>query len=162
MSTDVATPGREFVRRLTNMLCELQLQQGIHRRIETIANDFAVEHPNMRAMYVSREVDDCYFEDPLLPPIAAARPRMHAIAIDREQLYEFVVFAHGLRMDVVALDSIVSIEETWLEPSPETPFVFRVVLTHAPSGSTVLLATTGDAQDATRDFVSRLKYLKGW
>jgi hypothetical protein len=162
VTTDVATPGREFARRFINTLCELHLQQGIHRRIETIANDFAMEHPNVRAMYVSREVDDCYFEDPLLPPGAAARPRMHGIAIDGEQLYEFVAFSHGLRTDVVGLSSIVSIEETWTEPSPETPFVFRVVMTHTPAGATVLLATTGEMQDAVRDFVGRIKYLKGW
>jgi hypothetical protein len=156
------TPGREFARRFVNLLSELQLQQGIYRRIENLMGDWATEHPNLRASYLSREVDASYFEGDDCPPEAASRPRMQAIAVEGERMYEFVAFAHGFRRDVAELDSIVHIQETWLEPKPEEPFTLRVALYHTFPATTVLMASTGEQCDLIQDFLTRVKYLKGW
>ena len=75
------SPGREFARRFTNTLVELQLQAGIHRRIENFLNDWSAEHPNLRASYVSREVDAAYFQSEEFPPEALSRPKLHGIAV---------------------------------------------------------------------------------
>lgn len=154
--------GREFARRFNNTLVELQLQTGIHRRIENILNDWSAEHPNLRGSYISREVDASYFADPECPPEAISRPKLHGIAIDGEKMFEFVAFAQGLRQDVVDLRSVVHVQETWLEPKPDEPFIYRVALFHTFPATTVLLATTGEQQDSVQEFVARLKYLKGW
>ena len=154
--------GRDFVRRFTNVLPELQLQAGIARRIENLLNDWSAEHGNLRGTYISREVDASYFQDRDMPPEALARPKLHALAIDGEHLFEFVAFAHGLRRDVVDLRSIAQIQETWLEPKPEDPFIYRVLLYHNFPAATVMLATTGETQDSAQEFVARLKYLRGW
>jgi hypothetical protein len=159
---ETTTAGREFARRFNNILCELQLQPGIQRRIENLLGEFAEEHPNLRASYVSREVDESYFPVDEFPPEVLARPRLHGIAVEGEQMFEFVAFAHGLRRDTVSLNSIAHIQETWLEPKVDEPFVLRVTLYHNFPAATVLLATTGEAQDAVQDFLSRLKYLRGW
>lgn len=161
-TTLATTPGREYVRRFNNTLVELQLQTGIHRRIENLLNDWAAEHPNLRASYMSREVDPGYFQDPEYPPDALARPKLQGLAVEGERLYEFVAFAHGLRRDVVDLRSIAQIQETWLEPKVDEPFVYRIALMHSFGAATVLLATTGETQDVAQDFLARLRYLKGW
>ena len=156
------TAGREFSRKFSYMLVELQLQPGIHRRIENLMNDWAAEHPNLRASYLSREVDASYFQSEDCPPEALARPKLQGIAVDGDRMYEFVAFAHGFRRDVAALDSIIHVHETWLEPRPEEPFVLRASLYHTFPATTTLLATTGEQQDLVQDFLTRLKYLKAW
>lgn len=156
------TAGREFARKFNNTLVELQLQTGIHRRIENLVSQFAEEHPNLRGSYIAREADESYYQMPDFPPEAITRPKLHGIAIENEHLFEFFAFHHGLRRDVVDLRSIVHIQETWLEPRPEQPFILRIALFHTFPAATVLFATTGETQDAAMDFVARLKYLRGW
>jgi len=156
------TPGREFARKFNNTLVELQLQTGIHRRIENLMNDWAAEHPNLRASYISREVDAGYFQGEDSPPEALSRPKMQGIAVEGDRMYEFVAFAQGMRRDVAQLESIVHIQETWLEPKADEPFVLKVVLYHTFPAATVLLGSTGDQQDMIQDFLTRVKYLKGW
>lgn len=56
------TAGREFIRRFSNLLCELRLQPGIHQRIERLLEAFAEEHPNVRASYLARTVDENLFQ----------------------------------------------------------------------------------------------------
>lgn len=164
MSTETTptTAGREFARKFKNKLCELHLQQGIHKRIELILDQFAEEHPNLRAQYTSREVDESYFQSGLLPAEAFDKPKLQGIAVDGDRAYEFVAFRHGVRVDVSELRSLVHIEETWLEPKPEEPFQYRVVLYHSFQAATVLKASTGEAQDAAQDFIGRVRYLRGW
>jgi hypothetical protein len=144
------------------MLVELQLQQGIHLRIENLMNDWAAEHPNLRGSYLSREVDASYFQAEDCPPEALSRPKLQGIAVEGDRMYEFVAFANGYRRDVAQLDSIVNIHETWLEPKPDEPFVLRAALYHTFPATTVLLASTGEQQDLVQDFLCRLKYLKAW
>ena len=67
-----------------------------------------------------------------------------------------------MRRDVTDLRSIIHIQEVWLEPKPEEPFVYRVALYHDFSSATMLLATSGEAQDSAQNFIARLKYLRGW
>jgi len=162
LGQDTSSAAREFAQRYRNILCELQLQVGIHRRIETILDAFADEHPNLRASYISREVDECYFGEGQLPAEALARRRLQGLAVERDTLHEFLAFAHGLQRDTVDLSSIVRVEETWLEPRPDEPFVLRVRLHHAFGACTVLLASTGEGQDAARAFADRIRYLRGW
>ncbi len=160
--TVVNTSGREFARRYTNTLVELQLQTGIHRRIENLLNDWSAEHPNLRASYISREVDASYFQDDDCPPQALSRPKLQGIAVEGDRMYEFVAFAHGLRRDVAQLDSIIHIQETWLESKPDEPFTLRAALYHTFPATTVILGTTGEQTDMIQDFLTRVKYLKGW
>lgn len=162
VDTELATAGGAFARRFTNLLCELQLQTGIHHRAELLLEKFAMEHPNLRASYLSREVDDCYFEDPEIPEEARTRPRLQGLAIENDALFEFIAFARGLRCDTVALPSVVNIEETWIETKPDQPFFLRIKLHHSFPASTVLVASTGEGQDAAQEFVGRLRYLRGW
>ncbi|HSV75228.1 MAG TPA: hypothetical protein VLH79_15845 [Chthonomonadales bacterium] len=162
MGQEPQSAGREFARRYRNILCGLQLQTGIHRRIETIVDEFAEEHPSLRATYIGREVDESYFVDGPLPVDALARPRLQGLAVARDTLHELIAFAHGLQRDTVELSSIVRVEETWLEPRPEEPFVLRIRLHHVFGACTVLLASTGEAQDAAREFAERVRYLRGW
>jgi hypothetical protein len=162
VTVETTSIGREFARRVNNIACELQLQTGIHHRIERFMEDFAVEHPNLRASYIAREVDESYFQDGFCPPEAAARPALHALCIEGENLYEFVLFAHGFRRDVVDIRSIAQIQETWLEPEKEKPFIFRATLYYTYPSITILRASTGESQDAAQEFLSRLRYLKGW
>jgi len=159
---ETTTAGREFTRRFNNTLVELQLQTGIHRRIENLLNDFAQEHPNLRASYISREVDEGYFQTGQLPPEAMERPRLQGIAVDGERIFEFIAFAHGLWRDAADLRSIVQISETWLEPKPDQPFILRVLLLYNFQAATILYASTGEGQDQVQEFVARLKYLRGW
>lgn len=160
--TAINSPGREFARKFGNTLVELQLQGGIHRRIENLVNDWAAEHPNLRASYLSREVDASYFQGEDCPPEALSRPKLQGIAVEGDRMYEFVAFSHGFRRDVASLDSIVHVQETWLEPKPDEPFVLRVAFYHTFPAATILLATTGEQQDLIQDFLTRLRYLKGW
>ena len=162
LAVETMTAGREFARRFNNILCEMQLQNGIHRRIEKLVGEFGEEHAGLRAVFVSREVDDSYFMDGYCPPEAVTRPKLHGLAAEGQALYEFVAFHQGFRREVVDLRTIVHIQETWLEPSPETPFVLRVNLYHNFPAATVLLATSGEMQDLAQDFVARLKYMRGW
>lgn len=162
MAIETTTAGAEFARRFNNVLCELQLQTGIYRRIEHLMNVFGQEHPNLRASYISREVDESYLQGPEYPIEALTRPRMQGLAVEGDCIYEFIAFHHGFRRDVVELHSICHIQETWLEPKPEEPFVLRVHIYHDVSAATVLLATTGEAQDAVQEFLTRVKYLRGW
>lgn len=155
-------PGREFARKFSNTLVELQLQAGIHRRIENLVNDWAAAHPNLRASYLSREVDASYFQSDDCPPEALSRPKLQAIAVEGDRMYEFVAFTNGFRRDITQIESIVHLQETWLEPKPDEPFVLRVAIYHAFPAATILLATTGEQQDLIQDFLTRLKYLKGW
>src|SRR5438477_10476394 len=130
MPMETTTGGREFARRFSNILCELQLQQGIFRRADQLIAEFAEEHANLRGSYLSREVDESYFPPSQFPPDAVARPKLQGIALDNDKMYEFVAFAHGLRRDVSDIRSIVHLQETWLEPKPEEPFVVRVAIYH--------------------------------
>ena len=162
MAVELNTAGREFARKFTNILPELQLQQSIHKRIEDQLDDWSAEHPNLRASYFGREVDPSYFHGLDSAPEAASRPNLQGLAIEGENLYEFVAFAHGLRKDVVELGSIVHLHETWIETRPEEPFLYRVELLHAFGAATILVASKGEAQDLAQEFVSRFKYLRGW
>jgi len=162
LKIDTTTAGREFVRRFQNVLPELQLTQGIHRRIELLTDRFAEEHPNVRACLVSREVDDSYVDAGAVPHEAASRPRLQALAIDGDRLYEFLAFAHGFRAEATPLDALVNVQELWLEPEPGKPFVYRATLSYDFQAATVILASTGETQDAATAFVERLKYLRGW
>lgn len=162
MPVETVTGGREFARRFSNTLCELQLQQGIYRRADQLISEFGEEHGNLRGSYISREVDESYFPASQFLPEALARPKLQGIALDNDKMYEFVAFAHGLRRDVSDLRSVVHVQETWLEPKADEPFVVRVAIYHTFPAVTVLLASTGEGQDAIQDFVGRLKYLRGW
>ena len=159
---NAAPTGREFVRRYNNLLCELQLQRGIHQRIERLMNDFAEERPNLRATYISRHLDESYFSDGAYGWEAAARPKLHGMAAVGENLYEFVSFAHGFRAHSTPLNTIVNIEETWMEPAPGQPFVLRVCFYHTFPATTILYAPDGESQDAVTAFVLRVKYLRGF
>lgn len=154
--------GKEFARRFANLLCELRLQTGIHKRIETILRDFAEEHPNVRASYIARSVEESYFSDGACGWEAAARPKLQGLAIENEHLFEFLAFAHGLRMHTTPLNTIMNVEELWLETAPEHPFVLRVCLYHSFPATTILLAPDGESQDAALSFLRRLKYLRGF
>jgi hypothetical protein len=162
LTVESNSAGREFARKFTNILPELQLQMSIHRRIEDMLEDWAAEHPNLRGSYFGREVDAAYFAEMEGAPDAIARPKLQGLAIEGESLYEFIAFAHGLRRDVVELGSIVHLQETWVETRPEEPFAYRVVLGHTFGAATILTASKGDAQDSAQEFVSRFKYLRGW
>ena len=162
MTVEQNTAGREFARKFSNILPELQLQTAIHRRIEDLLQDWGSEHPNLRGTYFGREVDPAYFSDVDNAPEAVSRPKLQGIAIEGEALHEFIAFAHGIRRDVVELGSIVHLQETWVETKPDEPFYYRVVLGHAFGASTILLAPKGEAQDAAQEFVGRFKYLRGW
>jgi hypothetical protein len=162
VNTTVNSPGREFARKFTNILPELQLQSGIHRRIENMLEDWSAEHPNLRGSYFGREVDPSYLAGVDGAPEALARPKLHGLAIEGEVLHEFVVFAHGIRKDVVELGSIAQLQETWVETKPDEPFLYRAELFHTFGASTILVASKGEAQDAAQEFVSRFRYLRGW
>lgn len=161
-TTSVNSAGREFARKFTNILPELQLQTSIHRRIEDILQDWSDAHPNLRGSYFGRDVDAAYFQGLDCAPDAATRPKLHGLAIGGEELFEFVAFAHGLRKDIVDLSSIVQLQETWIETKPEEPFVYKVQFLHAFGAATIIVAPTGEAQDAAQEFVGRFKYLRGW
>lgn len=156
------TAAREFVRRFTNLLQELRLQMGIQQRIETILNEFAQAHPNVRASYLSRDVDESYFSDGACGWEAVARPKLQGLAIEGENLFEFLAFAHGLRTHVTPLNTIMNIEEMWLEPAPAQPFVLRASCYHSFPATTLLYAPNGDTQEAALAFLQRLKYLRGF
>ena len=130
-SLERETPTREFGRRFRNLLCELRLQPGIHQRIETLLTEFTEAHPNLRASYLSRDVDDSYFSDGSCGWEASARPKLQGIAIEGETLYEFLAFANGLRMHATPLNTIMNVEELWLEPAADQPFVLRACLFHS-------------------------------
>lgn len=154
--------GREFVRRFSNLLCELRLQPGIHKRIETILGEFADAHPNVRASYLSRDVDELYFSDGVCGWEANARPKLQGIAIEGENLFEFLAFSNGLRTHTTPISTIMNVEELWLEAAAEQPFVLRACLFHSFPATTILYAPRPDTQDAATAFLQRLKYLRGF
>jgi hypothetical protein len=162
ISTKPATAAREFVRRYTNLLCELRLQTGIRQRIETMLNEFAEVHPNLRASYISRDVDESYFNDGSCGWEAAARPKLQGLAIEGENLFEFLSFTNGLRTHTTPLNSIVNVEELWLETAQDQPFVLRISLYHSFPATTLLYAPNGETQEGARAFLQRLKYLRGF
>ncbi len=153
---------RDFGRRFRNLLCELRLQPGIHQRIETLLTEFAEAHPNVRASYLSRDVDESYFSDGSCGWEASARPKLQGIAIEGETLYEFLAFANGLRMHATPLNTIMNVEELWLEPAADQPFVLRACLFHSFPATTILYAPHPDTQEAAIGFLQRLKYLRGF
>lgn len=156
------TAGRDFARRFTNYLCELRLQRGIHQRIERLLGDFAEEHPNVRASYLSRFVDESYFHDGACGWEANARPKLHGLAIEGENMYEFLAFANGFRTHCTPLNSIMNVEELWLETAPEQPFMLRICFYHSFPATTILYAPDGECQENAVSFVRRLKYLRGF
>ncbi|HLI47656.1 MAG TPA: hypothetical protein VKV18_03040 [Chthonomonas sp.] len=151
-----------FVHRFKNGLYELQLSPGIFRRIEGLLEEFAQSHPNLRGSYLSHEVDPSYFSDGAYGWEAVHRPRLQGLAIEGETLFEFLAFASGFRMHATPLESIVNIEELWMEPAPDKPFILRVCIYHSFPAATLLYAPTGETQEAAAAFVSRLKYLRGF
>lgn len=156
------SPGKEFARKYNNYLCELRLQTGIHQRIEKIVTEFSEEHPNVRASYVSRHVDESYFSDGACGWEAAARPKLQGLALEGEHLFEFLAFANGLRTHVTPLQTIMNVEELWMETAPEQPFMLRICLYHSFPATTILTAPDGESQDAAVAFLRRLKYLRGF
>lgn len=156
------TAGSEFARRFTNYLCELRLPTGIQKRIERLMGDFAAEHPNLRASYISRSVDESYFNDGSCGWEAAARPKLQGLAIEGENLYEFLAFANGFRTHCTPLTSIMNVEELWLETAPEQPFTLRIFFYHSFPATTILYAPDGESQEAAVSFVQRMKYLRGF
>lgn len=156
------TVAREFVRRFRNRLPELQLSSGIHQRIEGILEEFAQAHPNLRGSYLSHEVDPSYFSDGAYGWEAVSRPSLQGLAIEGENLFEFLAFANGFRMHATPLETVINVEEVWLEPAPNKPFILRVCLYHSFPATTLLYATSGEMQEAATSFVGRLKYLRGF
>jgi len=156
------TAAREFARRYSNLLCELRLQMGIRQRIETLLTEFVEIHPNLHACYISRDVDESYFSDGSCGWEAAARPKLQGLAIEAGNLFEFLAFSNGLRTHTTPLNSIMNVEELWLETAPDQPFVLRICLYHSFPATTVLYAPTGETQEAARSFLQRLKYLRGF
>ena len=156
------TAGREFSRKFCNLLIEIRLQAGIHNRIEKVMGDFAEEHPNLRASYISRDVDDSYFNDGSCGWEALAKGKLQGLAIEGDKMYEFLAFANGFRMHATPLETVMNVEELWLESAPSQPFAFRVCLYHSFPATTILTAPTGEGQDAAVSFVQRLKYLRGF
>ncbi len=154
--------GKEFARRFHNLLYELRLQVGIQQRIERILNEFAEVHPNLRGSYLSRSVDESYFSDGSCGWEAAARPKLQGLAIEGDKLFEFLAFAHGIRIHTTPLETIMNVEEIWLETAPEQPFLLRVCLYHSFPATTILYAPDGESQEAALAFLERLKYLRGF
>lgn len=155
-------PGKEFVRRFTNMLCELRLQTGIQQRIEKLLSEFGEEHPNLRGSYLSRHVDPSYFSDGACGWEAEAKPKLQGMAIEGENLFEFLAFSNGIRTHTTPISTIMNVEELWLETAPDQPFNLRICLYHSFPATTILYAPDGDSQDAAIGFVHRLKYLRGF
>ena len=162
ISEKASTSAREFVRRFTNLLCELRLPVGISQRIEKLMAEFAEEHPSLRAIYISRSVDDSYFSDGSCGWEAVAKPKLQGLAVDGDRIYEFLAFANGLRTYVSPLETVMNVEELWLEPAPDQAFVLRICLYHSFPATTILYAPDGESQDAAVSFVRRLKYLRGF
>ena len=154
--------GKDFVRRYINMLCELRLQPGIHNRIEKLMGEFAEEHPNIRGSYLSRHVDPSYFSDGSCGWEAEAKPKLQGLAVEGENLFEFISFTNGIRFHTTPLSSVMNIEELWMETTPEAPFTFRICLFHSFPATTLLPAPDGDSQDSAVMFAQRLKYLRGF
>jgi hypothetical protein len=156
------TAGKEFARKFTNALPDLQLHTAIHRRIEDMLEDWASEHPNLRGSFIGREVDPAYFQTIDGAREAAGRPKLQGLAIEGETLFEFVAFAHGIRKDATELSSIVQLSETWVEAKADEPFTYRVELIHNFGAATILMATKCEGQDLAQEFVGRFKYLRGF
>jgi len=154
--------GKAFARRFCNLLCELQLQPGIYRRIERIIQDFGMDKPLLRAVYLSRSVDPSYFAEEAYGTTAADRPQLQALVIEGRNLYEFLAFAQGFRSHVTSISTIVNIEETWLEPEPSQPFVFRACLYHSFPAATILYAPDGDLQEYATQFLDSMKSVRGF
>ncbi len=154
--------GKAFARRFCNLLCELQLQPGIYRRIERIVQDFGIERPALRAVYISRYVDPTYFSEEAYGAEAAAHPQLQALVIEGRNLYEFLAFAQGFRCHTTPISTIVNIEETWLEPEPSQPFLFRACLYHSFPAATILYAPDGDLQEYAMQFLDSLKNVRGF
>ncbi|HLK55659.1 MAG TPA: hypothetical protein VKU00_03795 [Chthonomonadaceae bacterium] len=157
-----ASLGREFTRKFTNTLCELRLSMGIAQRIEKLLEEFAEEHPSPRGTYISRNVDDSYFNDGSCGWEATAKPKLHGLVLESDKIYEFLAFANGLRTYVSPLETVMNIEELWLEPGPNQPFILRACLFHSFPATTILYAPDGESQDAAVAFLRRVKYLRGF
>jgi hypothetical protein len=156
------SPGKDFTRRFTNMLCELRLQRGIQNRIEKLMNEFSDMHPNLRGSYLSRHVDSSYFIDGSCGWEADARPKLQGLAIEGENMFEFIAFSNGVRIHTTPLSTIMNIEELWLETAPDQPFTLRICMYHSFPATTILFAPDGDSQDAAVAFAHRLRYLRGF
>ncbi len=154
--------GKAFARRFCNLLCELQLQPGIYRRIERIIQDFGIDKPLLRAVYLSRSVDPSYFSDGSYGEAAAERPQLQALVIEGRNLYEFIAFSQGFRSYTTQISAIVNIEETWFEPEPSQPFVFRACLYHSFPAATILYAPDGDLQEYAMQFLDSMKRIRGF
>jgi hypothetical protein len=144
------------------MAHELQLQPGILSRIEIVLDVFAAEHPAVRAAYVSRDVDPSYFDDGVFGWEAAARPKLQGLAIESEVLFEFLAFANGIQTQATPIESILNVEELWMEIDTEQPFVFRGCLYHSFPATTILAAQDREGQEEAASFLRRLKYLRGF
>lgn len=154
--------GKAFARRFCNLLCELQLQPGIYRRIERIIQDFGIDKPMLRAVYISRYVDPSYFAEEAYGAQAAERPQLQALVIEGRNLHEFIAFHHGFRSHITPISTVVNIEETWLEPEPAQPFVFRACLYHSFPAATILYAPDGDLQEYAMQFLDSMKNVRGF
>lgn len=162
-STDrPVTAAQDFAKKFTRQLDELTLSPGIRLRMERLLVDFSDTHPNLRASYISRSVDESYFSDGECGWEASARPQLHGLAIEGTTLFEFIAFTNGFRQHSTPIETVINIEELWLEPLPEQPFVLRVSLYHSFPATTILYAPTGETQDTAMAFAARLKYLRGW
>ncbi len=154
--------GKDFARRYSNMLCELRMQPGIQNRIERLMAEFAEEHPNVRGSYLSRHVDPTYFSDGSCGWEAEARPKLQGLAIEGENLFEFIAFTNGIRLHTTPISTIMNVEEVWLEAAPEEPFACRICLYHSFPANTILTAPDADSQDSAAVFLQRLRYLRGF
>ena len=158
----IATAGGEFARRFLGMMDRLKLTPGIHYRAERLMKEFGENNAHLRGHYLSRSADPRYFADGEFGWEAAARPQLHGLAISGDQLYEFVAFANGFRRHVTPLDTVIGIDEIWLETAPNEPFAYQASLTHSFPSVTGLYALESDSQESALDFIERVKYLKGW
>ncbi len=158
----VTTAGAEFARRFSNALIELRLGPGIHHRIERLMREFSEIHPHLRGSYLSRTPDPKYFEDGTFGWEANARPKLHALAISGDHLHEFMAFAGGFRKSATPLETLLSVEETWIETASDAPFVYSAAFTHSFPSVTTLYAPDPEGQEAAAGFVDRIKYLRGW
>lgn len=156
------TAARDYTRRFRNLLTELRLQPGIHQRIESALTEFSDAHPNVRASYISRSVDETYFQDGACGWEAQARPKLQGIALEGENMFEFLAFSHGLRMHTTPIATIMNVEELWLEAAPAQPFVLRVCFYHSFPATTILYAPDAESQEEVISFVKRLKFLRGF
>ncbi len=156
------TAGSEFVRRFENALHELRQQPGTYYKTTQLLSEFADLHPNLRGSYISREVDPSYFANGQCGWEAGARGKLQALALEGECLFEFLAFTNGIRMHSTPLSSVMNVEETWLEPSTDQPFVFKACMYHSFPATTLLTACTPEGEESAHEFLARVKYLRGF